>query len=371
MENILLVATSSWAGMGPYASEIINAFADVGNVYFFVVEDERHYFSFNLAQSMRDRGVIMYRKNSNINKLLDLIWAPFEVEKRLRKFCRDKRIDVIHFLTSEVPYGKTMLALKKEYKLFFTVHDLHPHEAKKVFYKMWRHRWMYRKLARNRNIAEFLITNSRMQEKVLMSMFPQKKIYYFEFPSLVNNSIVKGNTVPPELVGIEGYVLFFGRIEQYKGVDLAYKAFSEYAALHKHTLVIAGSGEIYFPRNMEREKNIVLINRYIRDDEVSYLFRHASITLYPYISATQSGVLSLSCYFEKPIVASDVPFFKLVSEKGLGFNFSTGNLDDLVEKTLLLMKTDIKAIEQNERRFYELHYSKECLRNNLLSIYNR
>ena len=91
MENILLVATSSWAGMGPYASEIINAFADVGNVYFFVVEDERHYFSFNLAQSMRDRGVIMYRKNSNINKLLDLIWAPFEVEKRLRKFCRDKR----------------------------------------------------------------------------------------------------------------------------------------------------------------------------------------------------------------------------------------------------------------------------------------
>ena len=371
MKNILLVATSSWAGMGPYASEIINAFAEVGNVFFFVVEDERHYFSSNLAQNMRDRGVIIYRKNSNVNKLLDLLWVPFKVEKQLRKFCRDKRIDVIHFLTSEVPYGKTMLALKKEYKLFFTVHDLHPHEAKKVFYKMWRHRCMYRKLARNRKIANNLLTNSRLQEKELKSMFPQKEIYYFEFPSLVNNDIVNGSAIPPELEGIEDYVLFFGRIEQYKGVELVYKAFTENAALQGYILVIAGSGELYFPRNIEREKNILIINRYIRDEEVAYLFHHALITIYPYISATQSGVLSLSCYFKKPIVASDVPFFMSVSENNLGVNFSNGDIDDLVKKTVALIGRDKNVIAKNERQFYELYYSKESLKNSLLSIYNQ
>ena len=371
MKKVLLVATSSWAGMGPYASEIINAFADDGNVFFFVVEDERRYFSSNIVQSMRKRGIILFRKNSNVNKLLDLLWPPLEVEKRLCAFCHEKQIGIIHFLTSETPYGKTMSVLKKYYGLFFTVHDLHPHEAKKAFHKMWRHRWMYRKLAKNREIIDNLLTNSRAQEQELMLMFPQKRISYFEFPSLVNNDIIKGCAIPPELGDVEDYVLFFGRIEQYKGVELAYKAFTESAVLQKYTLVIAGSGELYFPRNMEREKNIVLINRYIHDDEVAYLFRHASITLYPYISATQSGVLSLSCYFEKPIVASDVPFFKSVSEKGLGLNFSTGDLDDLVEKTMLLMGSDMEAFVQNEKRFYESHYSKESLKNKLLSIYNR
>lgn len=35
MKRILLVATSSWAGMGPYASEIVNCFNKCDNVYFF------------------------------------------------------------------------------------------------------------------------------------------------------------------------------------------------------------------------------------------------------------------------------------------------------------------------------------------------
>lgn len=51
--NILLVATSSWAGMGPYASEIINTFSQDKNVYFFTVEDERHFFSKNISKEMK------------------------------------------------------------------------------------------------------------------------------------------------------------------------------------------------------------------------------------------------------------------------------------------------------------------------------
>lgn len=70
--------------------------------------------------------------------------------------------------------------------------------------------------------------------------------------------------------------------------------------------MIAGSGEVYFP--IQKYENIILINRYIKDEEIAWLFNHAKLTVYPYISATQSGVLSVSCYFGKPIIASDVPF---------------------------------------------------------------
>lgn len=93
------------------------------------------------------------------------------------------------------------------------------------------------------------------------------------------------------------YILFFGRIEKYKGIDILYKSFCESQELQKeYTLVIAGKGRFLMQQN-ERNLNILFINRYIKDTEVGYLFKNAAAVVYPYISATQSGVLSLSCFF--------------------------------------------------------------------------
>ena len=370
MSNILFVATSSWAGMGPYASEIINAFCPKDKVKYFLVEDERHYFSKNIAEEMRNNGIIIYRKNSNINKLCDLIYPSKKISRLLFKYCDENEVDTIHFMTSEVPYGKIITDLSKKYKVFFTVHDLHPHEANKAFYKMLRQKLMYKKLDKIRKSINNLVTNSNTQEKELKAMFPHKNIYYFDFPSLVNSTIITGQSSPLELARKNNYVLYFGRIEKYKGVDLAYRVFTESTALKNVTLVIAGSGDIYFPRNLNKEDNIIFINRYINDDEVAYLFKNALVTIYPYLSATQSGVLSLSCYFGKPIIASDIPFFMMVSELEFGRNFKKGNVENMQEKILDLLKDNLNLISARERKYYDSHYSKNCLREKLLSIYN-
>lgn len=364
--NILLVSTSSWAGMGPYASEIINSFYLDRNVYYFVVEDERHFFSKNI---LSDNGRILYKTNSKLNKLTALFWPPCSIVKALKAYCKEKHIDVIHFLTSEVPYSKTIISLSHSYKVFFTVHDLHPHEAKKVFYKQFRHKMMYRNLAKTRQGVSNIITNSTSQEEELKEMFPMKNIYFHDFPSLINKAITNGNLKPVELNDIENYVLFFGRIEQYKGVELVYKAFVNDPLLQKNTLVIAGSGEVYFP--IQKYGNIILINRYIKDEEIAWLFNHAKLTVYPYISATQSGVLSVSCYFGKPIVASDVPFFRSVTKNKLGINFKVGDVEDLTSKLKQMLVSDLSAISSREKEYYTSNYSKESIRKSLLEIYNK
>ena len=128
-----------------------------------------------------------------------------------------------------------------------------------------------------KNFLEKFKTASNTQEKELKAMFPHKNIYYFDFPSLVNSTIITGQSSPLELAGKNNYVLYFGRIEKYKGVDLAYRVFTESTALKNVTLVIAGSGDIYFPRNLNKEDNIIFINRYINDDEVAYLFKNALV----------------------------------------------------------------------------------------------
>lgn len=96
----------------------------------------------------------------------------------------------------------------------------------------------------------------------------------------------------------------------------------ESAELHdNYTLVVAGSGQLGFERVAD-EKNVVMINRYIKDSEVAYLYQHAQCVVYPYISATQSGVLSLAFYYQTPVLASNVPFFKSIIEpSGTGLLF--------------------------------------------------
>ena len=50
-------------------------------------------------------------------------------------------------------------------------------------------------------------------------------IYYCPFPTLVTADIENGEKVASELNGINDYILFFGRIELYKGVHLLYNAY--------------------------------------------------------------------------------------------------------------------------------------------------
>ena len=182
-----------------------------------------------------------------------------------------------------------------------TVHDLHPHESKKEWYKELRFKLIYKRLHENIVYAKNLITNSETQYEELKSSYPDKKIYYHSFPSLVTENIKNGKDMPLELETIDKpYILFFGRIEEYKGITLLYKVFTESIELSEHyTLVIAGRGTLPFTR-IPNEKNVIIINRYIKDTEIAYMYQHAHCTVYPYISATQSGVISLSIYFQTP-----------------------------------------------------------------------
>lgn len=102
--------------------------------------------------------------------------------------------------------------------------------------------------------------------------------------------------------------LFFGRIDQYKGVDVLVEAF--YDILKdglSATLTIAGNGNLrdYFKLD-ECPEQIHIINRYISESEVDMLFRKDNTVLVvPYKDATQSGVISLAYEYMIPIIASD------------------------------------------------------------------
>lgn len=108
------------------------------------------------------------------------------------------------------------------------------------------------------------------------------------------------------------YILFFGFIRDYKGLDILLNAFRE---LHLEDadvdLIIAG--EFYTDKQPyleliteSMETRVHWFDRFIEDDEVKYFFCAADLVVQPYKHATQSGVTQIAYHFEIPMIVTNV-----------------------------------------------------------------
>ena len=106
----------------------------------------------------------------------------------------------------------------------------------------------------------------------------------------------------------EKYILFFGRISPYKGIEYLLKAMEIVHKKHPDVkVIIAGSGKMYFDVSKYENLDYVEIrNRFIELDELADLIRGALFTVCPYIDATQSGVVYSSFALNTPVIATKV-----------------------------------------------------------------
>lgn len=109
------------------------------------------------------------------------------------------------------------------------------------------------------------------------------------------------------------YILFFGFIRAYKGLDLLIQAFSD-KRLRNRNIKLLIAGEFYendqpyreLIKKNNLEKEIFFYDHFIKDSEVSYFFSAADLVVQPYKTATQSGVTQIAFHFEKPMLVTDV-----------------------------------------------------------------
>jgi len=149
--------------------------------------------------------------------------------------------------------------------------------------------------------------------KDLLSLKPDAKYLRIDHP--VYNHF--GDKLPREeaasrlnLDSSKKYLLFFGFIRDYKGLDLIIDAL-QYLDDDIHLLV---AGEVYgsFEKYQKQiddsglEDRIHVFSDYIADDEVTNFFSLSEVCVLPYKSATQSGITSISHHFDIPLIATDV-----------------------------------------------------------------
>ena len=116
-----------------------------------------------------------------------------------------------------------------------------------------------------------------------------------------------------KLCPADRYILFFGFIRAYKGLDLLIRAMAE-PAVKSLGVKLLVAGEFYedekpyfdLIHTLDISDSIILHSHFINNDEVRYYFSAASLVVQPYRSATQSGVTQVAYQFDKPMVVTNV-----------------------------------------------------------------
>jgi glycosyltransferase involved in cell wall biosynthesis len=116
-----------------------------------------------------------------------------------------------------------------------------------------------------------------------------------------------------KLLPNDRYILFFGFIRKYKGLDLLLEAMADERVKELGVKLIV-AGEYYEdakPYNdliakHHLEKSVILRTEYIPTEEVKYYFSACDMVVQPYRRATQSGVTQIAYHFEKPMLVTNV-----------------------------------------------------------------
>lgn len=359
-QHILFLATEYDApGMHPYAINIINSLWQAGDHVLIVT---RYGAEAGAFPGIPDDSITWIDYPAGKLQRANFRYFPNRLNQAIDRVLDTCGIDLVYSLTGELVLAPSIRRLQARVPVLYTVHDAVYHDYKFNSPFEWLKDRMIIAWPQQRLFKHTVnkVTNSHEQLDYIKRHYPGHQVHFVPFPTLVNETIAKGGRQVEELKDVDdGYILFFGTVQHYKGVHLLCEAYSSHPELQKRSLVIAGKGDLHFDG-----QDVIHINRFIDDSELRDLFTRAAVVVYPYTSATQSGVTSIAAYFGRPMVLSDLPFFTQTCQGVEGvFFFPNGNADALAA-------TIVEALDSqaSTTALYEQLYSPEALRTALEEV---
>lgn len=207
--------------------------------------------------------------------------------------------DVLYFpMLHPWSYAIGLLALRTPKVV--TLHDLvlHPGEKNPLIALAQR---MVRRQA-----SRVVVLSGAFVDALTAKGFPRDRIDVIPLGELSYYNTIADTAVahthhPPTL-------LFFGRILPYKDLTNLLDAFSIVTGrIPGARLLIVGNGDMRpYAQQVNGRSDIVVVNRWIPDEEVAAYFHQGDVVVIPCSSASQSGVIPVAYAFKLPVVATAV-----------------------------------------------------------------
>ena len=335
--RIVLISFSTRGAIGDYLYLLAKELTNYDET-FLVVPD---YFD----KEIKVKEIIKFKTGKN--KFISLLnfTNPFQIAKLIINI---KRINpnLVHLIFGEgYPPAIFLSLFLRFYKipLIITIHDPEIHPGNFIEAINGILRIITLKLANGIHIHSGVFLN-----KILNLGVERNKVFI----------IPHGSFVPlfapykREKIKKEKIILFFGRIEKYKGLEYFVQAGLK---MEGFKFLIAGPGRI--PKELlklikQHPEKFGLINKFLSYEEIAELFQKSIVCVLPYIQATQSSIPLIAAYFGVPVVATKVGAF--VEEIPLvnGILVEPKNIDDLIRGIYEAFKK--KPFYPQERDFRNL-----------------
>ena len=265
-------------------------------------------------------------------KLRALYWFnPFELQT-IREIIRGTQPDIVHLLNGQgYLFSLNLPAMLPSTPLIVTVHDPIAHSgshADRLSVALGR-RFLLPKAKRLHTMSVYA-SNLLVQQG-----FRASSIITTRHGALIEN-FWKHNRAD---VAREDVLLFFGRWEEYKGIDLLVDALLELRSRGiTQRCILAGPGSVNSALKAKIDANpdvFEVHNRYLSDAEVAVLMQRARCTVLPYRDATQSSLPALAQAYGHLIVASSVGAFTEEVAELDGILVQPNSVDSLIQGILL------------------------------------
>jgi glycosyltransferase involved in cell wall biosynthesis len=164
--------------------------------------------------------------------------------------------------------------------------------------------------------VDAFVVMSRSVGEDIRQFTASKPVSYIPHPIYDNYGALTEREEALQQLGLpqdQRYLLFFGFIRTYKGLDLLLKAMAQPQVKALGVKLIV-AGEFYdeetsYRAIVEQEglrDSVIFRSDYIPNEEVRYYFGAADLVVQPYKTATQSGISQLAFHFQKPMVVTRV-----------------------------------------------------------------
>lgn len=239
---------------------------------------------------------------------------------RFARYIQENKIDVV-FCTMDHLWSVPMAGVIGDSGAVYllAVHDATRHPGED---QGWR-RWLLRRDIEASDSA-LVLTRSVGAVLQVRYQYPEDRIFLSTHGHFGN-----GNTraVPRSLPNDRPVrLLFFGRILEYKGLDLMLEALillrCEFPNLR---LEVWGTGDITpYRATLDTTGGVRVENRWIEEAEIPNIFAATDLAVLPYREASQSGVVATAFAVGMPCVATPIPGLCEQVEDGVSGVISTG-----------------------------------------------
>lgn len=259
---------------------------------------------------------LLYRDYINLDKVFVInctqksslhpytIWTYLKFIRRVHK----EKYTIVH-ISWPLQRIRMLLYLFAK-RLVLTLHDPFPHSDKSnMEFELCR------KIS-TKFIDKIIMLNSRDVKKFSdYYKYPQNKIYINKMGDFNYLRMIKQTNPSIE----HSYILFFGYISPYKGVEYLMAAMDKvHEAFPNIMLVIAGGGELYMDKMLYANKDYIVINnKYVDIPTLIGLLKKCLFVVCPYKDATQSGVIQTAFSLSVPVVATNVGAMSMVIDDNI------------------------------------------------------